>query len=118
MMNNQASLDLAERFAERLVREVGDLPAAQVRRASLLALGVEATEQEVADACAFIDMQRTYFQQQAELAAAKVQAKPEKEKPVGKKPTAPAARELSPEVQAVALYCQALLSSNQFLYVD
>lgn len=127
LMNNQVSLKLAERFAQRLVREVGDDPQAQVRRGLLLAFGVDAAPSDIADACRFLDSQRTYFAQQAadqEQAGQKQAGQQEKKadqsaqsKPAAKKSTADAAP-LAPDVQALALFCQALLSSNQFLYVD
>lgn len=150
MMNNEVSLRLAERFAQRLAREVGaDIPS-QVRRAMLLAFGTEACQADVADACTFIDSQRAYFQQQQDAAAqakasaasdqnneqkpvtGKTAAKTAATKTTAAKTTAaktiaaktPAlkgaaeAEELPPDIQAMALFCQALLSSNQFFYVD
>ncbi|MGN6135752.1 MAG: hypothetical protein ACTHOU_14785, partial [Aureliella sp.] len=104
-----------------------DDPQALVRRGLLGAFGVDAAPSDIADACRFLDSQRTYFAQQAadqEQAGQKQAGQQEKKadqsaqsKPAAKKSTADAAP-LAPDVQALALFCQALLSSNQFLYVD
>ncbi|MFM9966489.1 MAG: PSD1 and planctomycete cytochrome C domain-containing protein [Planctomycetaceae bacterium] len=99
MMNNDLVLRLSERFAQRVLSEAGDDPAAQVRRAWLLAFGRVADEPTITQAVAFLESQRQNFTPA----------------PDAKPPMPPP---LPPAQQALSLLCQALLSSNQFLYVE
>jgi hypothetical protein len=101
MMNNTFILRQSELFAQRLVADAGEDIAAQVRRAWQLAYGLPAKDEDVTRAVAFIEGQRRHFEQLAK------DAKDAKEKPT-----------LTPQQQATAIFCQALLSSNRFLYVD
>jgi mono/diheme cytochrome c family protein len=102
MMNNDLVVRLSERFAQRVLSEAGDDPAAQVRLAWRLACGRDADAELTAEALAFLEKQRQNF------APASADVKPDAAKPVPP----------SPALQALALLCQALLSSNQFLYVE
>lgn len=118
MMNNQVTLRIAERFAQRVIRDSGDEADRQITRAFQLAFGIEPSEADVTKAMEFLKAQRKYFEQQQAAAAAVAQgSKPASGKPPAKNQAEPPA-ELSPPEQALALLCQALLSSNQFLYVD
>ncbi len=99
MMNNDLVLRLSERFAQRVLAEAGDDATAQVRRTWLLAFGRVADEPTITQAVAFLESQRQNFT----LA------------PDAKPPMPPP---LPPAQQALSLLCQALLSSNQFLYVE
>jgi hypothetical protein len=96
LMNSDFMLRQAARFADRLAAEAGPDPAAQVRLAWQLALGQSPSETNVATATAFLAAQTAYFQKQ----------------PAGEGQPPP------PALQALALFCQALFSSNAFLYVD
>jgi hypothetical protein len=98
MMNHEIVLAQSQRFAQRVAAEVGDDIAAQVRRAWQLAYGQPPSKADMSAALAVIEGQRQYFEPL--YAAAK-------EKPA-----------LNPSQQALAVFCQALLSSNRFLYVD
>ena len=112
MMNNDLILKLSERFAQRVISDAGDEPAAQAQRAWLLAFGRDASEADVASAAAMLVAQRTYFEEEAaKVADPKAATTP----PANKPAAAPA---LPPNQQALAILCQALLSSNPFLYVD
>jgi hypothetical protein len=91
LMNNQDVVALAEAFAARVRREVGEEPRAQVRRAWTLAFGAEPHEEEIQEAVRFLT---------APLAASGTSQ-------------ANAKRQA-----ALAVFCQALLGSNPFLYVD
>jgi hypothetical protein len=93
LMNNDFTLAQAGIFASRLQREAGADVKAQVTRAWQLAFGSTPTEKDVAGAVRFVTEQTTLFR-----------ATPKKD--------------TTPEQQAMALFCQALLSSNRFLYVD
>lgn len=98
MMNHDIVLQQSQRFTQRVAAEVGDDVTAQVRRAWHLAYGTPASEADVTAAITLIEAQRQHFE--ALYAAAK-------EKP-----------SLTPQQQALAVFCQALISSNRFLYVD
>lgn len=54
LLNNAFSLHLADRFAERLVRDAGPEPDAQVRRAYQLAYGRDPSSDELATAVAIV----------------------------------------------------------------
>ena len=110
MMNNEVVLTLAERFAVRVEREVGSDPAAQVTRAWWLAFGVQPDQNELTAGIALLLSERQHFQRVMDAMAA---ATPPTDKP-NEKPAGVA----SPQQQALALLCQALFSSNRFLYVD
>jgi len=109
MMNNRMTIEFSEKFAARVIKEVGDDIAAEAKRAWWLAFGREPSEAQVAKAAALIQAQRTYFEEQAAKAAAATPM------PMPM-PGTPAP--LDAKTQALAVYCQALLSSNSFLYVD
>ncbi len=105
-MNNQVTIRLAERFAQRLARQAGSDIRRQVVQANLLAFAAEPSESDIAAALAFIEDQQQYFTQLMPT-----------EKP-GDKPAEKEPEDLTPAEQALALYCQALLSTNRFLYID
>jgi hypothetical protein len=95
LMNSRFATDSAATFAEKLRRESGRDLRAQLRRAWLLAFGHPPDVDELAEAEAFVKRQAALFR-------ARKRAR-----------NAPAS-----EAQAMADFCQALLSSNAFLYVD
>jgi mono/diheme cytochrome c family protein len=95
LMNNGFMVRSASAFAERLRREAGSDLRAQVARAWKLAFGRPAAERQVRDALAFLDEQTALYRTK---------------KAVSGTP--------SPEQQALATFCHALLSSNPFLYVE
>jgi hypothetical protein len=88
LMNNQDIGALAESFAARVRREAGDDPRGQVVRAWALAFGAQPGEEEIQEAVRFLT---------APVAASRSPAQPQ---------------------AALAVFCQALLGSNPFLYVD
>jgi hypothetical protein len=93
LLNNAFIVSQAGYFAERVRREAGAEPRAQVRRAWRLAFGREPAEREIADALAFLAKQ-----------AALLRSRPG--------PSADA------EPQALVTFCQTLFCANAFLYVD
>jgi hypothetical protein len=93
LMNNDFLLQQSEAFAARLAREAGSDPRAQVIRAWWLAFAAEPTLEEVSGALAFL----THQAERHRTATPKSG---------------------DPPRQALATFCQALLSSNRFLYVD
>jgi hypothetical protein len=104
LMNSQFILTRASAFARRVRREAEpDLPS-QVALAWQLAFASRPSKQETAAAVAFIDEQARYF--------AANSAAPSDNKD--------SADDVSHSVahEALASFCQALLGSNRFLYVD
>ncbi|HWN97584.1 MAG TPA: PSD1 and planctomycete cytochrome C domain-containing protein [Methylomirabilota bacterium] len=108
LMNSQFMLDQVARFATRLHEEAGDDRGGQVTRAWQIAFSRSPTAQESADALDFLSRQVDYLK-----------SVPEKkdEKPKKDDKAKPAAKP-APELQALTNLCQALLSANEFLYVD
>ena len=96
LMNNEFAADQAESLAERVVREAGSVPAAQARLAWRLTWAREPTDAQVQSAVAFLTEHAEQFAAQPA----------DKKKPV------------NPAQRALNSYCQALLISNGFLYVD
>jgi len=105
MLNSEFQLEQAGQFAERL-RNTTSGTAEQIRLAWLLALARPPEKQELADALDFLN---------AQTAAFTAAQKPAEKSPAGKPPVA---RPPNAEQRALANLCQALLSSNEFLYVD
>ncbi len=108
LMNSQFMLDQAARFAQRLQKEAGDDCARQIARAWHLAFSRSPSDHELAEAAEFLSRQMEKLKSVAEVKDEKSK-KDEKAKPA----TSPA-----PELQALTNLCQALLSANEFLYVD
>jgi hypothetical protein len=103
LMNNSNVIRLSEHFAKRVQREVGDDPSRQAELAWTLAFGVAPPSDQIASTANWlIDLRASLT------------------KPVDGT-SSPSAGTLDPPQaaeQALALYCQALFSSNPFLYVD
>jgi hypothetical protein len=111
LMNSQFILDQATRFARRLQAEAGPNPAQQITRAWQLAFSRAPSAIELADALAFVSEQAEYLHANAaEKKADEEKAKKEEKKKTGSN--------LAPDLQALTNLCQALLSANEFLYVD
>jgi hypothetical protein len=106
LLNGDFAVTQAEAFSERVRKEAGADPKDQAKRAWKLAYLRGPTERELASALAFLRRVTKAFREQP---AAPV-APPKKG---GKAPEPP-----SPEARAMAAFCQALLSSNRFLYVE
>ncbi len=108
LMNSQFILEQAARFAQRLQAEAGHDRTRHISRAWQLAFNRSPSESESADALAFLSRQVQHFKSAADKKDEKPR-KDEKAKPLPKP---------APELQALTNLCQALLSSNEFLYVD
>jgi len=112
LMNSQFILDQATRFARRLQAEAGADRAQQIRRAWQLAFSRSPSATELADALKFVSEQIDYLQSNT---ATENKADDEKAKKDEKKKAGP---KLAPDLQALTNLCQALLSANEFLYID
>lgn len=98
MMNNELVIREAIRFAERLQGLVGDDPTAQVSKAWTIVFGRPVTPEQLASSLSFLT-------DQTQQISARI-------------PPDQVAKEAPAAQQALANFCQALLSSNAFLYVD
>lgn len=93
LMNSDFITANARQFAQRVQREGGDDAKQRAALAWRIAYAAEPTEQDLADAAGFIAEQTELFE-------------------------ANEATKSEAGLYALASYCQALLSSNRFLYVD
>jgi mono/diheme cytochrome c family protein len=110
LMNDRFVLDQSEAMARMLMRDEPDDVVGQVREGWELMFGREAGGAEVGAALDFLAGQTRELR---ERASAKVVA------PAAKGKNAEAAPPVvEPEVRALASWCQALMSSNRFLYVE
>jgi len=107
MMNSNFIVTQSVRFARRLESEAGDDRAAQVRLAWQLAYAGPPPENLVQSATEFLE-------QQTELFIARAVAADKKKGDAA----AQAARRDQAAGQALGVFCQSLLASNQFLYID
>jgi hypothetical protein len=113
LMNSEFVTALSQTFAERVRNESGGELADQVARAWQLAYGCPPTAAESDSAVTFLRDQAEIFRQTPPPAPPKSEA-PAKDKAKASQPALPP----PPEVRALAVFCQALLSSNRLLYVD
>ncbi|MFN9346182.1 MAG: DUF1553 domain-containing protein, partial [Planctomycetota bacterium] len=104
LMNNSSVVRISEHFAKRVAREVGEDPAAQVARAWQLAYGSDPSDARRNELTQWLNQQRM------------VLAQPNPDQPTA--PNGGALDAAKASEQALSLLCQALLSSNAFLYID
>ncbi|MED5400207.1 MAG: PSD1 and planctomycete cytochrome C domain-containing protein [Planctomycetota bacterium] len=107
MMNSDFIVAQSVRFARRLESEAGNDTAAQVRLAWRLAYGIQPPGDAVLAATQFLEAQTGLFIAQA-AAADKNKGDAAADK----------ARRDQATGQALGVFCQSLLASNQFLYID
>ena len=103
MMNSQFITDFSAHIAKRLQRDHANDPTAQIELAWRLIYGRTASDTEISDARSFLENQKRVLHP-----------------PVAKKPVKgkPAPEVLDTATLSLATFCQALLSSNEFLYVN
>jgi len=105
LMNNLGMREFAQHFGERMMRECGDAPVEeQVRQAWRLVFGREPVTEEAESAAAFLTMQTAHYT----VAPAKF------EKSAGPAEANPAPA----RVMGFASLGHALMSANEFLYID
>ena len=103
LMNNGYMREAAQHFAQRLAALPGDLRA-RIERAYRLCYARSASMSEIESAHEFVEAQTAHYR-----------AAPAKLEHV----TGPAEKEnASPELLGLAALCHALMSANEFLYVD
>ena len=102
VLNSQMIINFAKSFAERLRSEhpQADLPAL-VRRAYLLALGRQASDDETKMAVRFVAQQREALEREASSGE-----------------SAQSSEEVDELTVALTDFCHALMNSNEFIYVD
>jgi hypothetical protein len=113
LMNSAFALGAATAFAERVQRETGAAPEAQITRAWKLALGCLPSQTELQRSLDFLKAQTLTLRARSATTAAPT--------PGSKAPASPAPgaqKIIPPELGALATLCQALLNSNAFLYAD
>jgi hypothetical protein len=122
LMNSKFILDQAERFALRVQREAGENPNAQINRAWRLAYLRPPSDEEMTTTLAFLESQVAYLK---ELDATTVESTSDGAKPnddqnssTGETNADPNATAKQHKRQSLVNLCQALLSSNEYLYVD
>ncbi|MDX1946267.1 MAG: PSD1 and planctomycete cytochrome C domain-containing protein [Pirellulaceae bacterium] len=99
LMNNDFVIGQSNLLAQRILAEAGEDPATRVRLAWKLALAAEPADWQMHSAITFLTAQ------EAEFVAAAPKVEPNPQLPM-------------PAIRALAALCQALFSSNAFLYVD
>jgi len=115
MMNNSSVIKLSEHFAKRVQRDAGDDPREQVRRAWGLAFGTFPSQEQLQMSTEWLIAQRNALTKPAAESAGEASG----EAAVGAKGAAVGTLEpAAANLQSLTLYCQALYSSNAFLYVD
>ncbi len=105
LMNNLGMREFAQHFGERLMKECGDAPVEeQVRQAWRLAYGREPSAEEAKAGADFLSLQTEHYVAHP--------AKLEKAAGPPEKADAP------PKLMGLAALAHALMSTNEFLYVD
>jgi hypothetical protein len=105
LMNSEFIVRQAGYFAARVRREAGADPRAQLTRAWRLAYGADPSGLEIKEAGSFLAEQTAGFRARAAHPANDPKAK-----------TGQAG--VDPALRALACFCQVLIGSNRFLYVD
>ena len=95
LMNSDFAVEYSQHFAQRVIDEARTQPSDQIKLAWKLAFSTEPTAADVSAGAQFVELQRTTIRQQS-----------------------PKAGDATVQRRAMATFCQALLSSNRFLYVD
>jgi hypothetical protein len=99
LMNSEFVLTRAREFAGRVQRDAGEDVSAQIGLAWRLAFAATPSDAELAEAVSFVEEQTEHF------AANPAPASKDK-------------KTVDPACEALASLCNALLSSNRFLYID
>ena len=104
LMNSRFAMEFANHFSARIWNESPGEASKQISRAWRLAFSKEPSAEDLKRAQAFLAAQAEQFKATAPKPAAT--------------PTAKDAKPVDYQQMALANFCQALLSANDFLYVD
>jgi hypothetical protein len=123
MMNSEFTLTQADRFAERLKRDAGNDLRREVSLAFELAFSRSPDATEMDQSLAFLKLQTDELKSQIAPSPMRSQkharaARPAKKNRRPKYETMQRSTAAEPSLQPLTDFCQALLSSNEFLYVD
>jgi hypothetical protein len=119
LMNNGFVIEQSHYFAERVRHEAGPEAEAQAVRAWMLSLTRPPNPEELEDAVTLLEELRTHFRSQLPSPAPLQVAAAVTDAATGTQPPAPrSVSPPSPELAALAVLCQTLFGSNEFLYVD
>jgi hypothetical protein len=118
LLNNEFILQQARLLTERVKREAGTEPNQQIAFVWKLAYGAESTSIELEKAKAFIATQTKVLESMPQSSKPEGKNAAAASKVPPKKGTPMPAPQTTPADQALALFCQAVLVSNRFLYVD
>jgi mono/diheme cytochrome c family protein len=117
LMNSEFALRQANRFAHRLVSDAGSDPRQQVARAFEIAFARPATDAEIVESLAFLEHQSEEVKTHpATTAPPKSTSAGPKKRRRNRARSRPAVAD--PALQPLTDFCQALISSNEFLYSD
>jgi len=108
LLNNEFPNEQADYLAQRLLKEAGETPAAQIERAYWLCLSRGPTPEQLKVAEEFLAQQRSYHATRLASATGNAPAEPE----------AQAARESDTARHALADLCHVLFNLNEFVYVN
>ncbi|MCK6500812.1 MAG: DUF1553 domain-containing protein, partial [Nitrospira sp.] len=114
LMNSEFALQQARRFAERLRREIGTDPMLRVQRAWHLAYGRHPSAAELDAALAFFARQTRAMTDSTSSTSVGDRPRSSRSTSASAATSAPS----DPEDLAFVGLCQALMSSNEFLYID
>ena len=95
MMNSDFALEYSDEFADRLIRDAGEGIRDQIVLGWSLAFSLEPTAEDISASEQFIELQRNELKQQT-----------------------PKPADADVQRRSLSSFCQALLSSNRFLYVE
>ena len=121
MMNSDFTLKAANRFAQRVKREAAADPAREVTRAFELAFGRPPDAPELEQSLAFLQMQTDQLKTRPAVLRPQKHARAARGGKKGRRlkyETLQRSTAAEPSLQPLTDFCQALLSSNEFLYVD
>jgi hypothetical protein len=120
LLNGEFTDEEAHHWAKRLAAEFGRDRSAIVRSAFLAGFGRPPSDDEMQGALDFLS---TELKLERDEAAANLPSKAAiapngKPAPAGRAPSTVPAENSTPEMEALADFCHALINSNEFLYVD
>jgi hypothetical protein len=121
MMNSDFTLSQAARFAQRLKRDAGSDPRKEINLAFELAFGRPPDAVELDESVVFLQSQTGELKTRPAAAHPQKQVRAGRNAKKNKRPryeTMQRSVAAEPSLQPLTDFCQAILSSNEFLYAD